>query len=36
MTKVVRDFFNENNKYYPQVFLDECLYELLKCKVKIN
>ena len=20
--------FYENNKYYPQVFLDECLYEI--------
>ena len=20
--------FHENNKYYPQVFLDECLYKL--------
>ena len=25
MTKVVRTIFYENNKYYPQVFLDECL-----------
>ena len=25
---VVRANFLENNKYYPQVFLDECLYEL--------
>ena len=21
-------FFHENNKYYPQVLLDECLYKL--------
>ena len=28
MTIVVRAFFLENNKYYPQVFLDECL-----CKI---
>ena len=28
MTIVVRAGFHENNKYYPQVFLDECLYEL--------
>ena len=28
MTKVVRSVFQEDNKYYPQVFLDECLYEL--------
>ena len=25
---VVRAVFHENNKYYPQVFLDECLYKL--------
>ena len=24
----VRDAFHENNQYYPQVFLDECLYKL--------
>ena len=24
---VVRTIFLKNNKYYPQVFLDECLYE---------
>ena len=23
---VVRTIFYENNKYYPQVFLDECLF----------
>ena len=22
------ELFHENNKYYPQVFLDECLYKL--------
>ena len=27
MVIVVRAVFHENNKYYPQVFLDECLYE---------
>ena len=27
-TIVVRAIFLENNKYYRQVFLDECLYEL--------
>ena len=25
ITIVVRAVFQENNKYYPQVFLDECL-----------
>ena len=28
MTIVVRAVFLENNKYYPQVFLDECLYKI--------
>ena len=28
MTIVVRVVFHENNKYYPQVFLDKSLYEL--------
>ena len=25
---VFRAVFHENSKYYPQVFLDECFYEL--------
>ena len=28
LTVVARSVFQENRKYYPQVFLDECLYEL--------
>ena len=28
MTIRVRFVFEEDGKYYPQVFLDECLYEL--------
>ena len=28
VTIVVRAVFHENNKYYPQAFLDECLYEI--------
>ena len=28
---VVRSVFQENNKYFPQILLDACLYELLKC-----
>ena len=28
MTIIVRSVFQEDNKYYPQYFLDECLYEL--------
>ena len=28
MTIVVRAVFRENNRYYPQVFLDEYLYKL--------
>ena len=29
ITIVVRAIFNENNKYYPQVFLGECLNEII-------
>ena len=28
LTIIVRSVFEENRKYYPQVFLNECLYEL--------
>ena len=28
ITIVVRAVFHENNKYYPYVFLDECLYKM--------
>ena len=28
MALVVTAFFFENNKYYPQVFLDECLHKI--------
>ena len=28
MTIIMRSVFEEDGKYYPQVFLDECLYEL--------
>ena len=28
MTIVIRSVFQEDAKYYPQDFLDECLYEL--------
>ena len=27
VTIMARAIFNENNKYYRQVFLDECLYK---------
>ena len=30
LTIIVRSVFEENNKYYPQYCLDECLYELEK------
>ena len=36
LTIVVRAVFHENNKYYPQVLLDECLYKMQKWRVKIN
>ena len=28
LTIIVRYVFKEDRKYYPQVFLDECLYEV--------
>ena len=28
MIIVVRAVFHKNNKYYPEVFLDECLYKI--------
>ena len=28
LTLIVRSVFEENGKYYPQVFLDKCLYDL--------
>ena len=33
---VVRAVFHENNKHYPQVFLDECLYKLQKLCIMIQ
>ena len=28
LTAIVRSVFEEDGKYYPQVFWDECLYEV--------
>ena len=28
MTIIVRSVFEKDGQYYPQVFLEECLYEL--------
>ena len=28
LTVIVRSVFEEDDKYYPQVFLDECLYKV--------
>ena len=28
LTVIVRSVFEEDGKYYPQVFWDECLYEV--------
>ena len=33
MIIVVRIVFHERNKYYPQVFFDECLYKLVVAKL---
>ena len=31
LTVVARTVFEEKGKYYPQVLLDECFYEIEKC-----
>ena len=31
ITIIIRSVFSENNKFYPQLFLDDALYELKKC-----
>ena len=28
VTVIIRNIFEKNGKYYPQIFLDECLYEV--------
>ena len=28
ITVVIRNFFEKDGKYYPQIFLDDCLYEV--------
>ena len=28
LTIIVRSVFEEDGKYYPQIFLDECFYEV--------
>ena len=28
MAMVIRPVFEQNSKFYPQTYLDECLYEL--------
>ena len=28
ITVIIRNIFEKNGKYYPQIFLDECLYEI--------
>ena len=33
---VVRFVFNDGNKYYPQVFLDECLYKLAVLDINVR
>ena len=36
MTIVVGAVFHKNNKYYPHVFLDECLFKTWKCFIVIK
>ena len=33
LTIVARSVFQDDNKYYQQFFLDECLYEFKKAKM---
>ena len=28
MTNIIRTIFEKDGKYYPQIFLDDCLYEI--------
>ena len=28
ITVMIRNIFEKDGKYYPQIFLDECLYEV--------
>ena len=36
MTIIIRTVFEEGGKLYPQVFLDDCLYELKKMQANIR
>ena len=36
MVSVARAIFYESNKYYPQAFSDEPLYEIYKCYIMIE
>ena len=31
ITVIIRNIFEKDGKYYPQIFLDVCLYEIKKC-----
>ena len=31
ITVIIRNIFEKDSNYYPQIFLDECLYEVQKC-----
>ena len=31
ITIIIRNIFEKDGKYYPQIFLDECLYQVQKC-----
>ena len=36
MTIIIRSVFEENGKYYPQIFLDECLHKLQNVAIRKN
>ena len=31
LTIIIRSVFREDGKFYPQLFLDDALYDFLKC-----
>ena len=33
LTIAVRSVFQEDSKYYPQVFFDECLYKIMNARI---
>ena len=36
LTIIVRSVFEDESKFYPQVYLNECLYECLNARIQQN